>query len=161
MLGFTVGADFKLATYDETITAEEKATTYKNVRLLNHAWDDPAALTTLGAISEEEVFEISGGKLRMEVPVRLNRLVLEYDHLLICGPVFPHEVVGFSGGNKYFFPGIAGADIINLSFEFGTQVTRSEIPDILSALRYARRKGTLVVGASGNAAARSIAAIRR
>jgi serine protease len=50
-----------------------------------------------------------------------------------------------------------GADIINLSFEFGTQVTRSEIPDILAALRYARRKGTLVVGASGNAAARSIA----
>lgn len=50
-----------------------------------------------------------------------------------------------------------GADVINLSFEFGTQVRRSEIPDILSALRYARRKGALVVGASGNAAARSIA----
>jgi len=49
------------------------------------------------------------------------------------------------------------ADVINLSFEFGTQVTRSEIPDILAALRYARRRGALVVGASGNAAARSIA----
>jgi serine protease len=50
-----------------------------------------------------------------------------------------------------------GADVINLSFEFGTQVRRSEIPDILAALRYARRRGALVVGASGNAAARSIA----
>jgi serine protease len=50
-----------------------------------------------------------------------------------------------------------GAAVINLSFEFGTQVRRGEIPDILAALRYARRKGTLVVGASGNAAARSIA----
>ena len=50
-----------------------------------------------------------------------------------------------------------GADIVNLSFEFGTQIRRSEIPDILAALRYARRKGALVVGASGNAAARSIA----
>ena len=50
-----------------------------------------------------------------------------------------------------------GADVINLSFEFGTQVTRAEIPDILAALRYARRKGALVVGASGNTAARSIA----
>jgi serine protease len=50
-----------------------------------------------------------------------------------------------------------GADVINLSFEFGTQVTRSEIPDILAALRFARRRGALVVGASGNAAARSVA----
>ena len=50
-----------------------------------------------------------------------------------------------------------GADVLNLSFEFGTQVSRAEIPDILAALRYARRKGALVVGASGNGAARSIA----
>jgi serine protease len=50
-----------------------------------------------------------------------------------------------------------GADVINLSFEFGTAVTRSDIPDILEALRYARRKGTLVVGASGNAAASAVA----
>ena len=39
------------------------------------------------------------------MPVALNRLVLDYDHLLICGPVFPHEVVGFSGGTKYLVPG--------------------------------------------------------
>jgi serine protease len=50
-----------------------------------------------------------------------------------------------------------GADVINLSFEFGASVTRSDIPDILEALRYAQRKGTLVVGASGNAAARTVA----
>jgi serine protease len=50
-----------------------------------------------------------------------------------------------------------GAQVINLSFEFGSQVTRSEIPDIISALRYARRRGALVVAASGNAAARSVA----
>ncbi len=50
-----------------------------------------------------------------------------------------------------------GADVVNLSFEFGTAVTRNDIPDILEALRYARRKGTLVVGASGNAAATAVA----
>jgi serine protease len=50
-----------------------------------------------------------------------------------------------------------GADVINLSFEFGSQVTSDQIPDILAALRYARRKGVLVVGASGNAAGRSVA----
>ena len=44
-----------------------------------------------------------------------------------------------------------GAQVINLSFEFGAVVTRDEIPDVLSALRYAHnRKGVLVVGAAGN-----------
>ena len=37
--------------------------------------------------------------------MRLNRAVVEHDVALVVGPVFPHEVVGFSGGNKYFFPG--------------------------------------------------------
>ena len=50
-----------------------------------------------------------------------------------------------------------GADVINLSFEFGAGVTAGQIPDILDALRYARRKGVLVVGASGNSARASVA----
>ena len=77
-------------------------------QVFNHEWERPETFVSLGLIEEEEIERISGGLLRQEVPVRLNRLVLEYDHLLVCGPVFPHEVVGFSGGNKYFFPGIAG-----------------------------------------------------
>jgi nickel-dependent lactate racemase len=109
------------------VSAEERAQQYPGVRLLNHAWDDPAALTVLGTIPAEEIAAISGGRLAMEVPVRLNRLVLEYDHLLICGPVFPHEVVGFSGGNKYFFPGIAGADIINITHWLGALITSKEM----------------------------------
>jgi nickel-dependent lactate racemase len=109
------------------LTAEEKASRYPHVRLLNHAWDDPSALTQLGSIPAEEIAEISGGRLSMEVPVRLNRLVLDYDHLLICGPVFPHEVVGFSGGNKYFFPGIAGPDIINFTHWLAALITSYEV----------------------------------
>jgi serine protease len=50
-----------------------------------------------------------------------------------------------------------GASVINLSFEFGGGVTAGQIPDILDALRYARRKGVLVVGASGNASRASVA----
>ncbi len=49
------------------------------------------------------------------------------------------------------------AQIINLSFEFPSDITRDQIPNILDALRYARRKGVLVVGASGNAAAAAVA----
>ena len=50
-----------------------------------------------------------------------------------------------------------GAKIINLSFEFPSDITRQQIPNILDALRHARRKGVLVVGASGNAAAAAVA----
>lgn len=109
------------------LTAEEKAKNYPQVHLFNHAWQDPAQLTQVGEISAAQVAEISRGLLHQSVPVRLNRLILDYDHLLVCGPVFPHEVVGFSGGNKYFFPGIAGPDIIDLSHWLGALITSYEI----------------------------------
>ena len=78
-------------------------------RIFNHRWDDPATFAHLGTIPAREIAEITGGRLDQDVPVALNKLVVEYDHVLICGPVFPHEVVGFSGGTKYLFPGIAAA----------------------------------------------------
>jgi nickel-dependent lactate racemase len=109
------------------VSREEKAATYPTVRLFNHEWNNPAALTLLGTISADEIDALSGGRMRQDVPVRLNRLVLDYDHLLVCGPVFPHEVVGFSGGNKYFFPGIAGSDIINFTHWLGALLTSYEI----------------------------------
>jgi len=105
------------------LTPEQKARDYAGVRLLNHAWQDPAALATLGVLRRDELAALTGGLLAVEVPVRLNRAVLDYDHLLVCGPVFPHEVAGFSGGNKYFFPGIAGADIIDFTHWLGALVT--------------------------------------
>jgi len=105
------------------LTAEERAARYPTVRLFNHAWKDPDALTTIGTIPAGEIEQISNGLLAQEVPVRLNKLIFDYDELLICGPVFPHEVVGFSGGNKYFFPGIAGADIIDFTHWLGALIT--------------------------------------
>jgi nickel-dependent lactate racemase len=109
------------------LTAEEKAARYKQVRLLNHAWDNPDALAHIGTIPAAEIESLSSGRLKMDVPVRLNGLVLEYDQLLVCGPVFPHEVVGYSGGNKYFFPGIAGSDIINVTHWIGALETSYQI----------------------------------
>jgi nickel-dependent lactate racemase len=61
------------------------------------------------------------------VPVTINRAVLDYDVVLIVGPTFPHEVVGFSGGNKYLFPGIAGPEIINMFHWLGALVTSPAI----------------------------------
>ena len=105
------------------VTATERAERYPNVRIYNHEWSNPRALETIGVISSAEAAELSGGLLAQEVPVTLNRLILDYDLLLICGPVFPHEVAGFSGGAKYLFPGIAGPDIINFTHWLGALVT--------------------------------------
>jgi lactate racemase len=96
-------------------------------RIFNHRWDDPSTFATLGTIPAAEVAEISGGLASQDVPVALNRLVLEYDHVIICGPVFPHEVAGFSGGTKYLFPGIAAAEIIHFTHWLGALVTNYEI----------------------------------
>jgi nickel-dependent lactate racemase len=101
----------------------ERAECYPRTRVFNHAWDRADALTTIGSIPSQEVEQLTGGLLSQAIPVTLNRTILDYDQLIICGPVFPHEVAGFSGGAKYLFPGIAGADIINASHWLGALVT--------------------------------------
>jgi nickel-dependent lactate racemase len=94
-----------------------------NKRIINHEWDNPETFIQIGTITADEIREISGGILLQDVPVRLNKVILDYDQILICGPVFPHEVVGFSGGNKYFFPGIAGREVINFTHWLGALIT--------------------------------------
>ncbi|GAC1500634.1 MAG: lactate racemase domain-containing protein [Ktedonobacteraceae bacterium] len=101
----------------------ERAEHYPNVEVYNHHWSDPSALRTIGVISPTEAARLTEGLLAEEVPVTLNRMIFDYDQLIICGPVFPHEVAGFSGGAKYLFPGIAGATIINFSHWLGARVT--------------------------------------
>jgi nickel-dependent lactate racemase len=95
--------------------------------IFNHRWDDPATYAPLGTIPASEIADITGGRLRQDVPVALNRLATEYDHVLICGPVFPHEVAGFSGGAKYLFPGIAAPEIIHFTHWLGALVTSFEV----------------------------------
>jgi nickel-dependent lactate racemase len=109
------------------ITAEERAGRYRRVRVLNHAWNDPAALALIGTIPASEIGALSGGLFEMEVAVTINRAIFDYDQILIVGPVFPHEVVGFSGGNKYLFPGIGGVDILNFFHWLGAVITNPKI----------------------------------
>ena len=96
-------------------------------RIFNHRWDDPATFVTLGEIPGPEIAELTGGRLQEAVPVALNRLLVDYDHVLICGPVFPHEVVGFSGGTKYLFPGVAAAEIIHFTHWLGALITSYDV----------------------------------
>jgi nickel-dependent lactate racemase len=109
------------------ITAAERAGKYRDVRLFNHRWDLPDTFVTLGTITEHETRNISQGLLSQAVPVTINKLIFDYDQLIICGPVFPHEVVGFSGGNKYFFPGISGPEMINFTHWLGALLTSMAI----------------------------------
>jgi nickel-dependent lactate racemase len=109
------------------ICAEERAGKYARVGLFNHRWDVPDTFATLGRISREETLSLSQGMLGLDVPVRINRMVLDYDFLIVLGPVFPHEVAGFSGGNKYFFPGISGPEVINFTHWLGALITSYEI----------------------------------
>jgi nickel-dependent lactate racemase len=93
----------------------------------NHEWWDPHEFVSLGEISADRIGALSGGRLHQGVEVRLNRAVADHDVALVVGPVFPHEVVGFSGGNKYFFPGVGGQEVIDLSHWLGALITSAEI----------------------------------
>jgi nickel-dependent lactate racemase len=105
------------------ISTDERRTTYSHVGLINHAWDSGETLTSIGTLPQAQIKEIAGDRwhptLGGDVDVKINRTVLDYDHILILGPTFPHEVVGFSGGAKYLFPGISGADMINVTHWLG------------------------------------------
>jgi len=105
------------------ITSEERTTIFGHVGLLNHTWDTPSALKSLGKMEQDEIKQIAGSNwhssLPDEVDIRINKAALEYDHIVVLGPTFPHEVVGFSGGAKYLFPGISGPDMINATHWLG------------------------------------------
>src|SRR6266699_6835349 len=105
------------------VSASEREEHYPNLRIFNHHWSQPEMLETIGVISRQEAARLTGGLLAGDVSITLNKLIFEYDQLIICGPVFPHEVAGFSGGAKYLFPGIAGADSNNFTHWLGALVT--------------------------------------
>lgn len=109
------------------LTPEERTGKYTRVNIFNHRWDLPETFVTLGQITPAEIEEITGGLMNQAVDVRLNKMVFDYDQLIVCGPTFPHEVVGFSGGNKYFFPGIGGPEVINFSHWLGAVITSYDV----------------------------------
>lgn len=100
------------------------AQAYPGWEIVNHKWRDPDTFADLGTIPRETIAELSGGRLTdRDMRVLVNKLVVDTDISLIIGPVLPHEVVGFSGGNKYFFPGLSGHDVIDMSHWVGALIT--------------------------------------
>jgi nickel-dependent lactate racemase len=109
------------------ITTEERRKRYADVTFHNHEWDNPDAMRNLGTIPASTIKELSGGRFEMDVPVGINKTIYDFDQVMILGPVFPHEVVGFSGGNKYLFPGISGPEVLNFFHWLGAVVTNPMI----------------------------------
>jgi len=109
------------------LTPEERRGRFGAVRFFNHAWKDPQKLCSLGVIPAADIAKVTNDLFAMDVNVTINRMIRDYDRLLVVGPVFPHEVVGFSGGNKYFFPGISGQEIIDFFHWLGAVITNPKI----------------------------------
>jgi nickel-dependent lactate racemase len=90
-------------------------------QLFDHRWDEPEELITLGQLSAETVSELTDGLISQAVPVSLNKLLAPgiYDTVLVFGATVPHEVAGFAGGAKYFFPGVAGPELTHTTHWLG------------------------------------------
>jgi nickel-dependent lactate racemase len=88
-------------------------------RVFNHHWERAETFAEIGEIPAAEVASISHDLFSHSIRININRLLFEYDQVLICGPVFPHEVVGFSGGNKYLFPGVSSGEMIHYTHWIG------------------------------------------
>lgn len=100
---------------------------YPGMRIVNHLWKDPEQLVSVGTIPAERIYELSGGRLKQGSDVLINRTVADADVKIIMGPILPHEVVGISGGNKYFIPGCAAHDLIDMTHWVGALITSAKM----------------------------------
>ena len=94
-------------------------------QIFDHQWNREDELVTLGELSAERIAELTDGLMHESVPVRLNALLApgKYDSVLVFGATMPHEVAGFAGGAKYFFPGVAGPELTHLTHWLGALAT--------------------------------------
>jgi len=109
------------------VTLKDYNELYSKIKIMNHRWDIPETFIKIGSLSKGEISELTSGILNEGVDITINRTIFNYDKLLILGPVFPHEIAGFSGSNKYLFPGIGGWDFIDTTHWLGALVTNMNI----------------------------------
>jgi nickel-dependent lactate racemase len=90
-------------------------------RVFDHYWSVSDELIQIGELSREYVADLTGGIYKKSIPLRINRLLApgNYDYVLVFGATVPHEVAGFAGGAKYFFPGVAGPELTHATHWLG------------------------------------------
>jgi nickel-dependent lactate racemase len=98
-------------------------------RIFDHKWDQSEELVTIGELNSERVRELTGGLIDRSILLRINRLLAPglYDTVVVFGATVPHEVAGFSGGAKYFFPGVAGPELTHVTHWLGALATIENI----------------------------------
>src|SRR6266496_2726217 len=98
-------------------------------QIFDHRWDRSDELVTLGELSAVRVSELTGGLITESVVIRLNALLApnRYDTVLVFGATMPHEVAGFAGGAKYFFPGVAGPELTHMTHWLGALATIEDV----------------------------------
>jgi lactate racemase len=128
------------------ITPDEYKTKYTKTKFFNHSHNDPAQLRTIGRIPASEMSELSAGLFSDAVDITINKRIFDYDHLILVSPVVPHETVGFAGGNKYFFPGIGGEEIIETFHWIGALLTNPVVNGVKDTLvrRVINRSASLI-----------------
>lgn len=112
------------------ITQSEHQGTYASVGFFNHDHANRDALVSLGRLPRREVVELTNGLFDQDIAITINRKAVEYDHILIVSPVVPHEAMGFAGGNKYFFPGIGGLEVIETFHWLAAVITNPAVNGI-------------------------------
>ncbi len=97
--------------------------------IFDHDWADPNKLVTIGILNAARVKKITGGLIDRSIELKVNRLLTPglYDNVLIFGTTVPHEVAGFSGGAKYFFPGVAGPELTHATHWLGALATIEKV----------------------------------
>jgi nickel-dependent lactate racemase len=122
-------------------------------QLFDHRWDQPDELITIGELSANTVSQLTGGLIEKPIPVTLNKLLTPgvYDTVLVFGATVPHEVAGFAGGAKYFFPGVAGPELTHTTHWLGAL---AGIENIIGEIETPTRK--LIEAAADCIAARVI-----
>ena len=116
------------------ITKRDHETTYKKVRFFNHEHNNPEALATIGRLEAGEVRELTNGVFTEPIDVTINRKILEYDHIVMVTPVVTHESMGFAGGNKYFFPGISGLQVLETFHWLAAMITNPAVNGVKDTL---------------------------
>ena len=92
-----------------------------SINVFDHLWSAADELTLIGELSAAKVAEITNGIYSNAIPLRINKLLApgNYEVVLIFGATVPHEVAGFAGGAKYFFPGVAGPELTHATHWLG------------------------------------------
>src|SRR5687767_9397881 len=90
-------------------------------QIFDHQWNNADEIVTLGELNAETLRSLTDGLIDRAVPVTINRLVgaRVYDTVIVFGATVPHEVAGFAGGAKYFFPGVSGPELTHATHWLG------------------------------------------